>query len=278
VDNDGVMTVRFGDGQTGARLSTGSSNVIAAYRQGIGQDGNVGAESLTTLLDKPVGLKKGINPKAAEGGADPEDLDEARANAPNTVRTFDRIVSLRDFEDSARSYAGVSKARAAWNWDGLEQVVQLTVAGDKGATIEPGSETHSNLVADLDSRRDPNRRMNVQSYEPVPLRVEAAISVDADYVSDDVKADAEAALSDYFEFDNLDLGQAIHLSDLYRVLQQVEGVVAVDVNRLQFKKIADRTSHGATSKPVEAHLAIFATELATIEDGATDLVVNVGLS
>ncbi len=59
VDDDGVMSVHFGDGQTGARLPTGSGNVAATYRQGIGSDGNVAAGSLTTLLDKPVGLKKG---------------------------------------------------------------------------------------------------------------------------------------------------------------------------------------------------------------------------
>jgi predicted phage baseplate assembly protein len=272
------MTVRFGDGQTGARLPTGSSNVVATYRQGIGQDGNVTANSLTTLLDKPVGLKKGTNPDAAEGGSDPESLEDARSNAPNTVRTFDRIVSLRDFEDAARAFSGVAKARAAWLWDGAEQVVQLTVAGDDGATIDSGSQTHTNLVTDLDSRRDPNRKMSVRGYTPVPLQVEAAIEVDAAYVSDDVQADALAAVSDYFDFDNLDLGQPIHLSDVYRVLQEVEGVVAVDVNRLQFKKAADRTSHGATSKPVQAHLAIFATELATIENETTDLVIDAGLS
>lgn len=277
VDNDGVMTVQFGDGQTGARLSTGSNNVVATYRQGIGQDGNVSAGSLTTLLDKPVGLKKAVNPMAAEGGSDAESLEYARTNAPNTVRTFDRIVSLRDFEDAARSFAGVAKARAAWEWDGLEQVVQLTVAGDDGATIEPGSQTHSNLVADLDSRRDPNRKMTVDSYDPVPVRVEAAIQVDADYVSEDVQAEALAALSDHFDFDNLDLGQAIHLSNIYRVLQDVEGVIAADVNRLQFKKSTDRDSHGASTDPVQAHLAILPAELATIEDETNDLIVNVGL-
>ncbi len=172
----------------------------------------------------------------------------------------------------------MAKARAAWQWDGVEQAVLLTVAGDDGAEIEPGSETHSNLVADLDSRRDPNRKMTVQSYDPVAVQVEAAIEVDGDYEDETVQADALAALSDYLAFDNLDLGQPIHLSDVYRVLQEVEGVVAADVNRLQFKCSAVRTSHGASSAPVQAHLAIFPAELAAIEDETHDLVVNVGLS
>jgi hypothetical protein len=60
-----------------------------------------------------VGLKSVTNPAGAAGGADPESLDQARTNAPNTVRTFGRIVSLRDFEDAAREFAGVAKAHSS---------------------------------------------------------------------------------------------------------------------------------------------------------------------
>ena len=70
VDDDSQMSVQFGDGQTGARLPTGQNNVVATYRQGIGQAGNVNATTLTTLLDKPVGLKEGTNPLPAAGGAE----------------------------------------------------------------------------------------------------------------------------------------------------------------------------------------------------------------
>jgi len=185
---------------------------------------------------------------------------------------------MRDFEAAARSFSGIAKASAGWQWVHEEQLVQLAVAGDEGAQIEDGGLTHSNLVADLDGRRDPNRKMVVSGYTPVPLEVEAAIQVDADYEDEKVQAAALEALEDYFDFDNLDLGQPIHLSDIYRVLQEVEGVVAVDVNRLQFKKNSDRNRHGASAAPVQAHLAIFATELATVEDATTDLVVDVGLS
>jgi hypothetical protein len=62
------------------------------------------------------------------------------------------------------------------------------------------------------------------------------------------------------------------------VLQEVEGVVAVDVNLLQHKNEADRDSHGASAEAVQAHLMILPTELATIDDATTDLIVNIGLS
>lgn len=272
VDNDNKMTVRFGDGVMGARLPSGRSNIVASYRQGIGVAGIVAARSLTTLLDRPVGLRSVTNPAAAEGGADPESLEQARVNAPNTVRTFGRIVSLRDFEDAAREYAGVAKARAIWVWEREEQVVRLTVAGDAGAVI--AGETLRNLVLDLDSRRDPNRKLVVGTYRRMPVEIIAAVRADPAYVADDVRAAAQQALTDALSFDQREFGQPVNLSDIAAALQAVAGVVFVDVNRLQFKRAADRVSHGATAAAVQGRLRIEPDELALFENPATDALIT----
>jgi hypothetical protein len=64
-----------------------------------------------------------------------------------------------------------------------------------------------------------------------------------------------AALS----FEALAFAQPIHLSDVYRVLQDVAGVVASDINLLHFKDrsptaLAER---GADAAPVQEHLRIY---------------------
>jgi uncharacterized phage protein gp47/JayE len=279
VDDEGVTTLRFGDGVTGARLPSGRDNVVASYRQGLGRDGNVGANSLTTLLDRPVGLKGVTNPVEAEGGADPETLQESRANAPNTVRTFERVVSLRDFEDAAREFVGVAKARATWKWNGEEQVVCLTVAGDGGDEV--GEKTRESLRKDLNSRRDPNRELEIASYCRVPVQVEASIKVRPDRVPEEVRAAAQEALEAFFAFENLEIGQWIHLSDIYRTLQGVEGVVAADIDHLAFKPKPAKdgqkagTSEEDTTNQVKAHLRIDPTKMAFIEQSTTDAVVRV---
>ena len=270
------MIIRLGDGQTGAQAPTGRANVLATYRQGIGTVGNVPANTLKTLLDKPVGLKTSFNPSAANGGADPESLDQSRSNAPNTVRTFGRIVSLEDFEDQARQFAGIAKASAVSQWNGEEQVAYLTVAGVEGAAVvDP---TYSDLVADLNSRRDPNRSMRVRSFKKINVQVAAQIDVSPDRVPDEVRAAALAALLSYLSFDNLQFGQSIHLSAAYAVLQGVEGVVAADVLLLQFKSSADAALHGATLDPVQDALQIFPDELAWIGDSDTDVIISSGWS
>ena len=101
IGDDATTTVHFGDGITGARVLTGRQNIVATYRQGLGISGRVGAGKITTLLDRPTGVKNVVNLVRADGGADPETLVKAREAAPGTVRTFGRAVSLRDFEDTA---------------------------------------------------------------------------------------------------------------------------------------------------------------------------------
>jgi acylphosphatase len=267
------MTVQFGDGVNGSRLPTGRGNVVATYRQGIGTAGNVTAGALRTLLDRPVGLKSVRNPGAAGGGTDPESLDQTRGNAPNTVRTFGRIVSLEDFEDAAREFAGVAKARASSAWSGEEQVVYLTVAGE-GAAIT--GHTYDELVADLNSRRDPNRTLIVRSYTTIPIQIAALIFVSADRVPDDVLAAAQSVVTAYFSFDNQQFGEPVHLSNIYAALQGVGGVLGADITTLQYKYSTDATSHGATNDPVQVHLRIGDAELATLENPAGDALITVG--
>jgi predicted phage baseplate assembly protein len=272
VDDEGEMTIRFGDGAAGRRLPSGRDNVVASYRQGLGKSGEVRANSLTTLLDRPVGLKSVTNPAKAQGGADPETFREARTNAPNTVRTLERIVSLRDFEDATREFAGVAKARAQWTWDVGDQIVLLTVAGDDGAEVD--GVLHKNLVKYLNSRRDPNRGLVVTSYHKVPVQIEASIVVCSDRVPEEIQAAAQQTLKDYFSFDNLELGQPIHLSDVYRTLQDVTGVAGVFVDRLSVKGSTDDKDK-PPAPAVQGHLRIEPTHLACLENPATDAVVRV---
>src|SRR5262249_10871273 len=134
-DDDGRTTVLFGDGRTGARLPTGQENVRATYRKGIGLAGLVKEHQLTQLLTRPLGVKGVTNPLAASGAADREGLADARRNTPLTVLTLDRIVSLQDYEDFARAFAGIDKALATRLWRGERRSVFVTVAGSNGAEV-----------------------------------------------------------------------------------------------------------------------------------------------
>src|SRR5207248_1164434 len=103
--------VRFGDGATAARLPTGRSNVTARYRVGSGLVGRVAATQLRTAIRPLVGVQTVTNPLPAEGGADPEPAGTERVDAPRSVRTLGRAVSLRDIEDLVTESGLVAKSQ-----------------------------------------------------------------------------------------------------------------------------------------------------------------------
>jgi hypothetical protein len=233
IGDDGTTTVEFGDGQTGARLPTGRENVNAYYRKGIGTAGNVKAGQLNLLMTRLLGVKSVINPVPAAGAADRESLDDARSNAPLTVLTLDRIVSLQDYEDFARAFSGVAKALATWTWTGEVRGVFVTVAGPDGALIPDGSATHDNLVNALKASGDPHIPLRVQTFNPaVVFKMGAAVQINPDYDPAKVLAHVEEALRLAFSFNARAFGQAVTLSEVMAIIQGVDGVVAADVTKL----------------------------------------------
>lgn len=229
---DGRTTIRFGDGEAGARLPRGTDNVRAIYRKGAGVAGNVKAGQLSMLLTRPLGVKDVVNPLPANGGADPQSQEQARANAPIAVLTLGRVVSLLDYEDFARGYPGIAKALATWTWDGRRRGVLLTVAGPEGALIEEEGIAWPGLLSSLVGAGDPHVPLRLRTHRPVGFVLTASLAVAPDYLPEKVVTDVETALLAAFSFDARQLGQAVALSEVLAVMQAIPGVLGVDVDRL----------------------------------------------
>jgi len=230
--DDGTTTIEFGDGKTGARLPTGQENVGAVYRKGIGLGGLVEAGQLSQLLKRPLGVKSVINPLAATGAADPEILEDARTNAPLTVLTLDRIVSLLDYENFARAFLGIAKSLAAWTWDGQRRGVFVTVAGPEGAAVMPASDLGINLLAAMKDASDPYVPLSVKTYRSATFKIAVKIKINPDYDRDKVMAAIEQALRNKYSFAAREFGEPVEASEVVAVMQSVAGVVAVDLNSL----------------------------------------------
>jgi predicted phage baseplate assembly protein len=232
LDDKGGTTVEFGDGRTGARLPTGSENVEARHRQGIGLVGQVGAGQLSLLLNRPLGVKTVSNPLPAKDAADAEHEDEARKNAPLTVLTLDRVVSLEDYQDFARAFAGIAKALATPIRDSSGDWVLVTVAGPNGAVVDPAGDLGVNLGKAIVAEGDVQARFELRAYRPALFEVVAKLAIDPDQLPERVLPAAEEALRSTFSFDNRSFGQPVAQSEVEAVLQGVEGVVGVDLDTL----------------------------------------------
>jgi len=237
IDNEARAHVIFGDGKQGARLPTGSSNVTAEYRSGIGLDGELGEDRLTLLKTKPPEVREVTNPVVAAGAEDPETLGLARQNAPLKVKTLERVVSLQDYEDFARTYAGIGKARASVIWNGAEEVVHITVGSSSGGTTT--SDQNAGLRDAIEGVRDPREPVEVAGYDPVPFRIAAKVRIDDAYLWETVKAEIEGTLVAAFSFEQRAFGQPVTSAEVITRIHGVEGVIAVDLDELHgYTKLA----------------------------------------
>ncbi|GAA0889992.1 putative baseplate assembly protein [Rhodanobacter soli] len=225
-DDDGKTAVQFGDGVHGARLPTGIENVIATYRNGIGVPGNVRAGQVSLLATRPLGVKEVINSLRASGGADAETRDQARRNVPLAVLALDRLVSVPDYADFARTFGGVGKAAAVK----LGSLVQVTIAGAADAPIDPSSDLYRNLLQALQQYGNPSLPVRLDVRELLALTVSAKVGLLPDFAWESVEPAVRAALFDAFGYERRALAQSVYLSELVACMTAVRGVAWVDVD------------------------------------------------
>jgi predicted phage baseplate assembly protein len=279
-DDEHKTSVVFGDGKRGARLPTGAENVVATYRSGIGKAGNAKAGQISQLATKPLGLKEVVNPLRATGGADPDSRDAARRNAPLAVTALDRLVSVQDYEDFARLYAGIGKASAARLTDGRRQLVHVTIAGVDDIPIDPSSDLFAGLSAALRLYGDPVVPLSVAVRELLVLVVAAKVRVLPDYSWPLVEPHVRAALLDAFGFERRELGQDVLSSEVLSLIEAVPGVAFVDLDALDALEPPLGTIAPARNDRIRVRLArataggpILPAQLAILEPDVPDTLL-----
>ncbi|MBE9199598.1 MULTISPECIES: putative baseplate assembly protein [unclassified Nodularia (in: cyanobacteria)] len=233
IDDDGTTTITFGDGEKGARLPSGLENIMARYRSGIGLAGEIAQDSLSLLKTRPLGIREVTNPVPATGAAAREALNEARTSAPLTVRTLDRIVSLQDFEDFSRAFAGIGKAKAEVIPNQSIPIVYMTIGAVNGKAVTPDSQLYTNLEQAIAKARAPEQiDVQIGSYQPLLFNLEAKILIDSRREVKPVLAAIRTALQETFSFERRSFGQSVTTSEAIAAIQNITGVIAVDLDAL----------------------------------------------
>jgi len=229
----GNTDVLFGDGIEGSTLPTGQNNIQANYRTGAGVLGNVAAGAITTLMDRPLGVGGVNNPQAATGGQDAQPINDIRVNAPLSVLTLGRAVSITDYQNFARNFAGIAKAHAIWIPSGPGRGVFITVAAAAGAALPSGNPTLENLVTALHNYGNPLIPIHVRSFLETLFSFKADIKYDPDYDAKAVKQNVLDLLRSSYSFAARTFGQGVSADEIAAVIQSVTGVIACNVNSLQ---------------------------------------------
>ncbi len=272
-DDNAITSVTTGDGEHGLRVPSGTANVKAVYRSGTGQVGNVEAQQISQLATQPLGVKSVINPLPAAGGADADTRDQARRNIPIGLIALDRLVSVQDYADFARKFAGIGKASSRRLTDGRKLVVHLTIAGKDDVPIDPTTDLYQALIQALANAGDPHQPVQVALRRLRLLVISAGVKIQPAYAWESVAANLRTTLLALYSFDNRDLGQTAFLSEAVSAMQAVAGVQYVDM------RVFDSVAESVTAAELANLASTFSSnepnsfvqaELAYVDPTATD--------
>ena len=268
-------SVRAADGawrQYGAVPPKGAVLRLTRYRRGGGAHGNVRSGTLTDLRSAIPGVAHVENPRPANGGVDGETLEHVRRRAALELTVRDRAVTATDFARQAER-ASTRVARAECLRPSPGEPIRIAIL--PRAVPDGGAARARDLVADDElreavARHLDERRLLGSTVEITSARVrEVSIAVDAEVApgADAGRAEAaiRAALDAYLDpitggglGDGWAFGRALHVGELYGVVQAVPGVRFVRVLRVY--ELDPRTRKPA-EEPVRSRLMLAADEV-----------------
>jgi predicted phage baseplate assembly protein len=256
VERDGRATLRFGDSEYGREVGD-ATRIVAWYRVGNGNDGNVGPGALAHLVLPAIvpatwpAIEAVRNPLAAGGGVDPESIEEVRQYAPAAFRARQfRAVTATDYRDAALTIAGVAGAVAGFRWTGSWHTVFVAIdpRDEDDLITEGGGRTRlapafeGRVRAGLSRYRLAGYDLEIRAARYVPLRIELELCVRSGYFRGDVAhavaerltgRHARGGRPSFFDPASFTFGQPVYLSSLYADVEAVEGVDSLTVTVFQ---------------------------------------------
>jgi len=245
-DNQGFLTLHFGDGLNGRRPEV-DAPIVVSYRSGIGSAGMVAPGALTEFAKADVVNDKSGNPQASFGGADPETLAEARLTGPRTLSQQNRAVTPQDYADAllhgvpwGGSIVQPLHAKAQFVWTGSWNTVIVSVDFADRRLLAAVPTRRQALVAALDQKRMAGYDIEVEDARYAPINISLVVHVRPEYFVRQVRAQVQQVTGPqgFFAPARFDFGQPVRLSDLYSTVLGVQGVLYITVAR--FKRLGDR--------------------------------------
>ena len=224
MNEDGTLTIGFGDGRHGRRLPTGSNNVRITHRVGVGLGGNLDPFSLKKELKPHHLIDAVVQPVQSSGGNAMEDVTAMRENAPASVLTLERAVSLSDFTHLATGNSSVWQARAIRLQPGMarKDKIEVVVVPAGGGALGSLKDT---LESTLTRHALPGVSISVTPFSSVILDLNITIRFkQEEYDPDFVAEDLRRALFDAFTLQRAKLGEPLFRSQVIEVAEGVAGV------------------------------------------------------
>lgn len=227
VDENGVVSIHFGDGINGAVPPAGL-NVYANYRVGGGTIGNLAANSIVDIASAINGVSVSAS-STTSGGTAAETIDQIRSNAPRAFTTQQRAVTLADYGNLAMSLPIVSQANAVAN---TYTNITVYITG-QGNTV-PTQATLDTVTAYLTGLDLAGAVVTCTAASLIPINVGSSgspvlIGCSSRYSPTSIQIQATQAVQNLFAPSNVQLGGRVTLSSVYSALYAIPGVQYINI-------------------------------------------------
>lgn len=236
VDANGVFYIIFGDGVNGYVPTLGSP-ITATYQVNDGTTGNVGAGTITQPVTALIGVSSVTNPLGASGGAAAESLASIQVNAPASLKTLNRAVTVSDIETLAIQVPGVEWASAIM---ATYQLVNLYIAPFGGGA--PSSLLQSQVLDYIDQLVMANTTVTIQDPTYVPINVVADVVLYDNVGITSTQQTILAALASLLSLPNTGFGFRVSIGLLYTTILSQAGVNYATITTVTREMLVTLTS------------------------------------
>lgn len=269
---DGRMDVVFGNNIYGS-IPLVNSTITVSYRTGGGVRGRIGVGAIDIRRSispvAPLNAQVPVtfrNLTASVGGTDVETIEQAKKRAPRSYATHSSAVTADDYAQLVSSFSHpvfgtVSKSIATIRTSKNANLVEFYILAE-GVDSVPTTPSEGlkraikTYITDLNVATDD---VSVLDGLIKPVDVQMTVVVNKNSDASVVKVNVDAAIRDLFALANFEMGQSLYVAQLYKAVNNVDGVVYVDI----FKPV-DNILSTKTLGPTSTGVAI--NELITLGD------------
>jgi len=239
MENDRTAYLRFGDGTLGKKPSAGDQ-FKATYRVGNGMAGNVGRETISHIVTRGDVITEVRNILPAQGGTEPELIEQVRHNAPYAFQSQERCVIEADYDAIAERHPEVKKAKATRKWTGSWYTTFLVIDRENNRPVDV--EFQQNLAEFMQPYLLAEADIQIRPPRFVPLEIAMDVYIAPNHFPSTVKQTLLETFSNvdlpngqrgFFHPDNMSFGQPVYLSQVVACAEQVTGVLWVEVKRFR---------------------------------------------
>ena len=230
IDEFDVCTIEFGNGLKGKIPDAYPNGIVANYRIGGGEAGNVNANIITELETDIAYVESTFNLSATVLGHEKESLESIKENAPASFRTRNRMVTLEDYEDLLRINFYDFLDLYATMETSVKTHVSIYYMLKSGYTLTDKLITEVSKF--ISERSMIGTTYELKEYTPQTVDIVAKMYVNSDYDKEELVEKINNYLETVvFSYGELRMGDSITKSDLENEIKNTfDGILSFRIN------------------------------------------------